>query len=160
MVYVKLFEEYINDAEIIVKIGDYVLTRKDIETKYKDKISKYYGEYTEDTIIEATWTLNDIANFYDNGGELYRVVWLENINDFDSKELGHHWVSCRSDVENIVDIFNTYRESTDTGEPYVIKSYTPPNNVSVPYDYWNNLDEHEILVVDDKKLVFVEIQKY
>lgn len=155
MRFIKLFEEFENDT--VVSFGDYVLTKHDLDTKYRQKIIDYYGDYTEDTIIEATYTLKNIEYLYNNGGGLYRAIWLKDINEFNKNKLGKHWVFNKGDIDNIVQIFRNYDYD---GDIYVIEAKTPPHNVSIPHDYWNCLDENEILVVDDKKLEFIKIYKY
>lgn len=161
MKFIKLFEDF--DNEIVVSFGDYVLTKHDLDTKYRQKIKDYYGKYNDDTIINATWTLRDIANIYDNGGDLMRAVWLKDINDFNVNEMGFHYVIDKNDLDNIIYIFKEYVADDEDyigKEPYVIEVHTPPHNVNIPSDYWNNLDEHEIMVEDDKKLKFIKIYKY
>lgn len=148
-------EEWGTDKPII-KIGNFVITQNDLDTKYRSKIVQHYGEYTEDTIQNALWTLYDIQRLHKNGGYIYRVIWLKNEEDFDINKLGHHWVANKSDAENIAELF-TWRDEPE-GKPYYIKAYTPPMNVTVANDYFNNLDENEVLVVDDKKLTEVTIQ--
>lgn len=155
----KKYEQFINDSEVLVKIGDFILTRNDL-MKYKDKITKHYGEFTEETIENSLWTLYTISRYYDKGGILYRAVWLKDIGDLNKDELGYHWVEDMNDVNNIIEIFNLYGDNKKLGDPYIIKAETPPNNVKIPHDYFNNLEENEILVIDPKLLKLIEIKKY
>jgi len=156
---VKTYEQYINDSEVLVKIGDFILTMNDL-MKHKNKITKHYGEFTEDTIEKSLWTLYTISRYYNNGGTLYRAVWLKDINDLNKEDLGYHWVEDISDVNNIIEIFNLHGDYKKLGEPYIIKAETPPNNVKIPNDYFNNLEENEILVINPKLLKLIEIKKY
>jgi len=103
------------------------------------------------------WNLYDIEKLYNNGGYIYRVIWLKDEKKFNINNLGDHWLSNKSDVDNIVSLF-TLRDEPK-GNPYYIKAYTPPKNVSVPYDYFNNIEENEVLVVNDKLLSEVELIK-
>jgi hypothetical protein len=151
------FKKFILRENALVKIGDFILTKNDLDSKYKDKITKHFGEYNDDTINSSLWTLYDIENLYNNGGHIYRVIWLKNKNDFDKNNLGNHWLSNQGDIGNIVDLF-TFRDDID-GDPYYIKAYTPPKNVSIPHDYFNNLEENEVLVINDKILKNIEIFK-
>jgi len=162
MKFFKKFNSFINEKidinHIYAKIGDYVLTRGMIDSNYKDKISQYYGHYDDDTIIQATYTLRDIETLYDNGGDIYRAVWLKDINDFDEHKLGHHWVCDIHDVKNIIETFQLYKYYE--GDAYIIKAYTPIHNVAMADDYWNNLNENEIKIIDDSKLKFISIEKF
>lgn len=161
MKYLKLFENYTDDSEVLVTIGDYELTRGELEKEHKRDITSYYGSFSEDNIQNALYTLHDIAGIYNKGGKLYRVVWLKDINDLDKEDLGHHWVSYKSDVDNIVQTFSQYDYDDEYGgDPYVITAETPPANVKIPFEYFKNLDECEVLVIDDKLLKFIGIEKY
>ena len=151
------FKTFILKESVLIKIGDFILTKNDLDSKYKDKIIKHFGEYNDDTINNSLWTLYDIENLYNNGGYIYRVIWLKHEKDFDKNKLGNHWLSNKGDIQNIVDLF-TLRDDVK-GNPYYIKAYTPPKNVSIPYDYFNNLEENEVLVINDKILKNIEIFK-
>lgn len=156
------FKKFILRENVLVKIGDFILTKNDLDSKYKDKIIKHFGEYNDDTINNSLWTLYDIENLYNNGGYIYRVIWLKNINEFDKNNLGNHWLSNQGDIGNIVDLFTLRDDALRDDikkEPYYIKAYTPPKNVSIPYDYFNNLEENEVLVINDKILKNIEIFK-
>lgn len=148
----------LKEEKSLIQIGDFVLTQNDLDTKYRDKIAQYYGEYTEDTIQNALWTLYDIQRLHKNGGYIYRVIWLKNEEDFDINKLGHHWVANKSDAENIAELF-TWRDEPE-GKPYFIKAYTPPENVTIANDYFNNLDEQEVLVINPTILENVELFKF
>lgn len=143
---------------VLINIGGFKLTKHDLDTKYRDKISKHFGDYNEDTIEKSLWTLYDAENLYKNGGVIYRVIWLKHKKYFDINNLGNHWLANKGDIENIIDLFATIRDNYE-GDPYYIKAYTPPKNVSIPYDYFNNLEENEILVIDDKLLENIELFK-
>lgn len=80
---IKKFEQIYNDCSnykkrkdktfilkesVLIKIGDFILTKNDLDSKYKDKIIKHFGEYNDDIINNSLWTLYDIENLYNNGG--------------------------------------------------------------------------------------------
>ena len=98
MKYLKAYEK------ILIKIGDSILTDSDLE-KYKDKIEKHYGSYSEENITNALWTLYTIEHYYNKGGTLYRVIWLKDENDFDINNLGYHWVEDLEDAKDIIFLF-------------------------------------------------------
>jgi hypothetical protein len=156
--HINTFKKFLLKENVLVKIGDFILTKDDLDSKYKDKITKHFGEYNEDTINNSLWTLYDIENLYNNGGYIYRVIWLKNEKDFNINNLGNHWLSNKSDIDNIISLF-TLRDNVK-GHPYYIKAYTPPKNVSIPYDYFNNIEENEVLVINDKLLSKIELIKY
>lgn len=151
------FKKSLLRENVLVKIGDFILTKNELDTKYKDKIIKHFGDYNNDTINSSLLTLYDIENLYNNGGYIYRVIWLKNKNEFDKNNLGSHWLLNKGDINIIVDLFKLRHDIK--GEPYYIKAYTPPKNVSIPYDYFNNLEENEVLVINEKILKNVEIIK-
>jgi hypothetical protein len=156
--HIDTFKKFLLKENVLVKIGDFILTKDDLDSKYKDKIIKHFGEYNEDTINNSLWTLYDIENLYNNGGYIYRVIWLKNEKDFNINNLGNHWLSNKGDIDNIISLF-TLRDNVK-GYPYYIKAYTPPKNVSIPYDYFNNIEENEVLVINDKLLSKIELIKY
>lgn len=161
MKYLKLFENYTDYSEVLVTIGDYELTRTELEKEHKKDIASYYGSFSEDNIQNALYNLHDIAGIYNKGGILYRVIWLKDVNDLDKDDLGHHWVSHKSDVDTIVQTFSQYDYDEEYGgDPYVITAETPQTNVTIPFEYFKNLDECEVLVKDDKLLRFIGIEKY
>ena len=156
--HIDTFKKFLLKENVLVKIGDFILTKDDLDSKYKDKIIKHFGEYNEDTINNSLWNLYDIENLYNNGGYIYRVIWLKNEKDFNINNLGNHWLSNKGDIDNIISLF-TLRDNVK-GYPYYIKAYTPPKNVSIPYDYFNNIEENEVLVINDKLLSKIELIKY
>ena len=156
--HIDTFKKFLLKENILVKIGDFILTKDDLDSKYKDKIIKHFGEYNEDTVNNSLWNLYDIENLYNNGGYIYRVIWLKNEKDFNINNLGNHWLSNKGDIDNIISLF-TLRDNVK-GYPYYIKAYTPPKNVSIPYDYFNNIEENEVLVINDKLLSKIELIKY
>ena len=150
----KIFE---NTDIPLIKFGDYILTKNDLDTKYKDKITMHFGYYNIDS---ALYTLYDTETIYNNGGWLYRVIWLDDKKDFNKDDLGHHWVTDEYDIENITQIFSMYDRTLRDKKCFIIKSYTPPKNVTIASDYWNNLEEHEIEVIDPKKLINITLTEY
>jgi hypothetical protein len=83
------------------------------------------------------------------------------------KELGSYWVSDKGKLESIVDITSSWYDEDTPGAtkgmgttPYVVVVKTPPRNVSIPFDYFNNLNEQETTVVDDSKLELIGVTKY
>jgi len=149
----KLFES----DEILIKFGDYTLTKNDLDTKYKDKITKHYGRYDIDS---ALYTLYDTEKIYNNGGWLYRAIWLDDEKDFNKENLGYHWCSNEYDIDNIFQLFYMYNKDLHHQKCFIIKSYTPPKNVTIASDYWNNLEENEIEVIDPKKLINTTLTEY
>jgi len=157
---INTYNEFLNEnkSEILVQIGDYVLTQHDLETKHKSQIESYYGDFTEDTINNALWTLYDIQQLYDKGGIIYRIIFLNEGEELNEDNLGHHWLPDKGDTDNIVDIWR-WRDDMK-GTPYVITANTPPKNVTIADDYFANLEEHEVLVKDPKKLELISFEKY
>lgn len=148
----KVFEK----KDVLVKIGDYIITHDDIYTKYRDKISKHFGEFTEETVDQTLYHLCDLERLYKNGGTVYRVIWLEDIKDFNKDEFGPHWVLHPDDINTIIYLFSGYPEYK--GSPYVITAYAPPKTISAPYDYFSNIEENEVLIQDTSKIKFIKIQ--
>lgn len=153
------FNEFLNENKVLVKIGDYNFTEKDL-LNHKNDIINYYGDFNQDNITNALWNLHTISNIYDNGGELYRVIWLDDINSFNKDNIGNHFVSDNGKIDDIVELFTLHNYYDSKLEPYVIKVHTPPKNVKIPFEYFKNLDEEEVLVINPKLLEIISIKKY
>ena len=153
------FNELLNENKVLVSIGDYNFTENDLEN-HKNDIINYYGDFSEDHITNALWNLYTISNIYDKGGILYRVIWLDDINSFNKDEIGYHFISDSGQIDTIVEIFTRYNYYGKELEPYVIEVHTPPKNVKIPFEYFKNLDEEEVLVINPKLLKIISIKKY
>jgi len=193
MKYLKMFEEYdIYDKEyrkfidnskgVAVKIGDDIITWEDLKTKYRKSIEDFYGNFYE--VENALDNLRNIEYFWENGGELYRIVWLDEGEKLNKSNMGYYWVEDPYDLEYIVfmlapnDVKIFKKDENDklvrddnglwivdkiiknTKEPYVVVAHTPPHNVKIPDDYFNNIAEKEIFIKDPKKLKFIDFYKY
>lgn len=155
MKYLKSFNENLSN-EILIQIGDYIITQNDIDTKYKKSIINHYGEFTEETINKTLYHLRDLEGLYESGGSIYRAIWLEDIKDFNKEKFGPHWVLYPDDINTIVYLFSGYPEYK--GSTYVITAYAPPKTISAPYDYFANIEENEVLIEDTSKIEFIKIQ--
>lgn len=164
--YAKEWNSYKPD-DVLVQVGNEKITKKDIEEKHLGSIRSYYGSYEPYYIFEALSNLYEVVQYYEEGGILYRVLWLKSLRYLNKKELGRHWVSDKGKLENIVDITSSWYDEDTPGAtkgmgttPYVVVVKTPPRNVAIPFDYFNNLNEQETTVVDDSKLELIGVTKY
>ena len=157
--YIK-YKDFLNESnKTLFTIGDYKFTENEL-LKHKDSIVNWYGDFSQDSIDRALWTLYSVSKYYDEGGVLYRVVWLDDITDFDEKNIGSHFVEDKGQIYNIVEHFENHNYYDKNKEPYLITVKTPPKNVKIADDYFNNLNEEEIMVIDQTKLELISIEKY
>ena len=184
MKYLNFFENFSEDNKTgtIVEIDGETITWEDIKTKYRNNIINYYGNFDE--AEKALSHLYDVKSYENAGGDIYRLIWLNDISEFNEEKPGHHWVSDPYDLEHISYMLSPHdkiiykkdkngkylRNSMgiwvidkvieNTKKPYIIHAHTPPNNVKIPFDYFNNLNEHEIFIKDQNKLKIISIERY
>ena len=193
MKHLKLFENYYDDREkqkkfideqtgVEIDVDGETITWEDLRGKYRGDIVNFYGDFYDVNL--ALYHLHDVQGYWENGGEIYRIIWLDDISEFKKEELGFHWVSDPNDCESIVFSLGpndlTVHKKDENGKllrdkngqwifdhvvrntkkPYMITAYTPPHNVRIPFGYFNNLNEMEIYVKEENKLKFKEIEKY
>jgi hypothetical protein len=116
------------------------------------------SEFGEDSSDEVDIYINQLKDLYKNGGEVYRLVFLDNKRDLD-KDLGTHWVMD-------VGVFDRFYSSLDNGDgrkPYLITGYIKPKQVDLnsSVDTFINLPhENEInLMSVPKKFYMVRYKR-
>lgn len=100
------------------------------QNDYDEALSKLTDNYgDEDTAKERLdWYLEDISNLQINGGTLYRLVFLNNIKDLRTDDLGEYWTVYKEDISRFY--HNIYVEDEDM-KPYLITANFEPNSIDV-----------------------------
>lgn len=119
-------EIWIPDS-ILFKLPDYKPKKIIREfNEYVKNLTDNYGD--EDRAKEDYfWYLNTIGNMNENGGTLYRIVFLKNIDDLNKDDLGEHWSLDK-------DFSRTYENIKDQEEgmkPYIIIGKFEPNSIDI-----------------------------
>jgi len=95
------------------------------------KIRKEFNS-EEDARIEVDYYLDNILDLQDNGGFVFRLVWLKNKSKLKTKNLGKHWVM----DPNVLDRFESGLESgaldmNPDSKPYLIKAKIEPGQIDL-----------------------------
>lgn len=108
------------NESVVLKYSDFIKEELD---------QRFIGEFEDEDRAEEEWEWynNMIKDLNKNGGEVYRLVFLDNISDLDDKELGEHW--CLEFDQ--LSIFYDSLEGAEGELPYLIKGYLKPNQIDV-----------------------------
>lgn len=106
---------------------------------------RYYG--CEDTGLDSAEYYFDIVDsLYANGGELWRVIFVNTLEDIKLDDLGHHWTN-RYNIDRVAQLLWYYREGA--GKEFTIKIIVAPKSISVAgVDILGNVEEEEVNVIE------------
>lgn len=97
----------------------------------KELINLVEGEFSniQDAKDEVNYYVEGIFNLYDNGGEVYRLLFLNNESDLDTDNLGEHWIL----DPGTLDRFYHGLSSGDTkgDKPYLITAKIEPKQIDL-----------------------------
>jgi hypothetical protein len=88
---------------------DNMVINEQIENK--DDILKSWGNYygSDDT---ANWELDsyesEVEDLIENGGNIYRVLFVDNLSEINLKDMGNHWTTSRDNVIDVAEINQQY----------------------------------------------------
>jgi hypothetical protein len=85
-------------------------------------ISEFNGD-KERAEEELKWYKGSIDHLQKNGGEIYRLIFLENLENLDDDNLGEHWTIEFSQLSNFYESLKT------EGLPYLITGYLKPGQI-------------------------------
>lgn len=161
MRFIKLFEDFDNLATLLnIKIGN---TNID-----NDLLNKIKSNHMNDGITDF---IKIIKNLEENGGNIYRLVFLYGDKKIKKNDIGHHFSVSLENLFNIEEsllqgfIDNFEDELPDNWQDkifgYYITLSTERNNIDVgnsiiAYNY----HEKEINVIDKKLLTIQKVDKY
>lgn len=118
------FKQFIKES--IDEFTNKIISQNDYDEALS-KLTDNYGD--EDTAKERLdWYLEDISNLQINGGTLYRLVFLNNIKDLRTDDLGEYWTVYKEDISRFY--HNIYVEDEDM-KPYLITANFEPNSIDV-----------------------------
>jgi len=106
------------NESVVLKYSDFIKEELD---------QRFISEFEDGDRAEEEWEYynNMIKTLNKKGGEVYRLVFLDNISDLDDKELGEHWCLEFDQLSNFYDSL----EETEGELPYIIKGYLKPNQI-------------------------------
>lgn len=144
MKYITLYENFKEDFSI-----DYDAMVEVCVNVFGDKET---GKY------EADWYIDTLEDLYSKGGKVYRMLFLENINDLDKDNLGVSWTLDEGCFSRIYG--NIVGEHNDE-EAYIITALVPPKfvNISQSIECFMELPQESEVNLKDNP-TNIKIEKY
>jgi hypothetical protein len=142
-----------------IKMGYSVLTKKEA----MNVIDNAYAYYqTADGIAGLLAWVDTYHKYKENGGTLYRLIWLTDIEDFNLTNPGNHWTYEEYVLHDFYMYYMTqyYKEHTTDRDPYIIKANIP-SGLNLGVGSFDRSEEMEIFVSDEDqdKIQLVSISK-
>jgi len=120
--------------------------------------------------------LEHIDELWHTGGEIYRILIVDNINNVNIKSLGHYWTVSKTNINNYIDnIKGDYEEGFLATDEYpwdspldemcivLVTAKTPPKNFN-PNRVWGQFlefpEEQEVYIEDPSLLSVVNVVEY
>ena len=129
----------------------------------KDNILKSWGNYygSDDT---ANWELesyeSEVEDLIENGGNIYRVLFVDNLSEVNLKDMGNHWTTSRNNVIDVAEINRQYY-GKNKQKVIVIEGYVEPNSITIEgVDVKGNPHEKEVNIINGKDVKIKQIFEY
>jgi len=160
---------------MITKFDNYKKAQftKEFEIEYDELVQQcetVFGDI-EDGIFEVDWYINSLMNLYYNGGEIYRIVTLRNVQSLNKEALGNHWVMDEGLFGRVYgninqEHLNMMGDDEDSGDydwkPYVVTANINPKSVNVNRSIhaFKELPEEGEIYIENGIPEFVSIKEY
>jgi antitoxin component YwqK of YwqJK toxin-antitoxin module len=140
---------------------DNIIIKEQMENK--DEILKswinYYG--SDNT---ANWELelyeSEVEDLIENGGNIYRVLFIDNLSEVNLKDMGNHWTTSRNNVIDVAEINQQYY-GKNKQKVIVIEGYVEPNSITIEgVDIKGNPHEKEVNIINGKDVKIKQIFEY
>jgi len=140
---------------------DNMIIKEQMENK--DEILKswinYYG--SDNT---ANWELelyeSEVEDLIENGGNIYRVLFIDNLSEVNLKDMGNHWTTSRNNVIDVAEINQQYY-GKNKQKVIVIEGYVEPNSITIEgVDIKGNPHEKEVNIINGKDVKIKQIFEY
>jgi len=131
-----------------------------------------YNEYLEELKLNTNWDderaredldyyIDKVSELQNNGGHIYRLVWLFDEKNLDSENLGDHW-NIDGDFDNFYGNLEN-RESDENGnerKPYLIIAKIKPGNINIDdsFQYYTELPNELEINLNENPTNFKLIQ--
>ena len=114
----------------IIKFNKFQLNEKSIEELGNPDRFKSEFSDEDDAIQDLKWYTETIDKLYQNGGNVYRLVFLQDMSDLNTDDLGEHWCVELNQLSNFYDSL----EDND-GLPYLITGHLEAGQVDNDQSY-------------------------
>jgi hypothetical protein len=105
----------------------------------------------------------DLVNqLHSKGGELYRIVFLQNAEDINERELGWHWTVDQSQIVDYIDsIKRELDDPSNAGDPYLVTAIVSPYSITVnPSLVAGQPTEWEVSITKQSAIIDYKINRY
>ena len=144
-----------------MQIGNFKISPE----KYQEWLKKLTSWFNNSGRAEETLErhLDNIQRLYNEGGILYRLMFLERGETIDKNNLGQHWVADENvlaDIRNM--LLDTAKAEKDPDYEYTITIKIPPKNINIHdsiSDFLENPNEEEIYLNNTRNAKIQDIQK-
>jgi hypothetical protein len=117
---------------------------------YGDSVEGYYW------LDQYVQTVNDLQA---RGGTVFRVVFLDNPEDFNPDQLGEHWTVDESQIVDYID--SIYADQNGEGGAYLIQASIKPRSITVPAGVVSGQPtEWEINLTSESAIIDYRIDEY
>lgn len=125
--------------------------------EYKDVIIDAWGKSLGDPEEHFSDYYYYVSKLHNEGGNVYRVLFLDSPKEINLKALGTHWTVSEYAAQDIVDE-NWGFYGKGKKKAFMVKATTPGNNISVAgVDAAGNPNEMEVNIKDQSKLAIVGV---
>ena len=126
-------------------------SKSDLDAIDQDKILKAWQKYwSDDEKGEDEWDeyCSDFKKISKNGGNLYRVLFVNDVNEINLVDLGGSWTLSKYNAMDIVELnFGYY--GVGKSKAIIVEVETPPNNITLKgVDLEGNPIEKEVGIID------------
>ena len=117
----------------VIKYNDFKLNEKSIEELgHPDRFKSEFSDDT-DAVQDLKYYTDMINNLQENGGLVYRLIFLEDVSNLDTDDLGEHWCLEYTQLSNFYDSLNS--DMNEDMLPYYITGYLKPGQINEDYSY-------------------------
>lgn len=144
----------------VIKYHDFKLNEKSIEDL--ENPIRFKSEFSDenDAIKDLEYYTNMIDDLQKNGGTVYRLIFLEDVSDLNTDDLGEHWCLEYTQLSNFYDSLSS--DMNDDMSPYCITGHLKPGQVdeNQSYESYEELPhELEVNLISDPEKYELKIYR-
>jgi len=129
-----------------------------IDPKYFANALKFWTDYYGDSrrgAVEIYDYSNEVDAIIQQGGVLYRIVFLQKFEDLNRTDLGSHWTVDRDVIDDYIEGVEGRTHSEGKDVYVLLTAETPPNNIdNLSVDVRGNPEEKEVNIINPRACKF------
>jgi hypothetical protein len=123
-------EDIIQESSTILRFDEYIREMKLSELDNPERFISEFGGDEERAKDDLEYYTDTIEGLNSNGGDIYRLVFLEDMSDLNTDDLGEHWCVDSNQLSNFYDSLDD-----QIGLPYLITAKLESNKVNIEMSY-------------------------